>query len=238
MTKLALLTLTFVSAMCAQFTPDASTRLSYSLPAFSRGPERKIEAESIYLDTYSRRGQPMKRHLLVAFDPVSRYFLFRYTGMGLEKDESETDPQLLKGDAERTKGGMASYVSDHGIFLAEAAENIISLLGSSEKAASIQDAEQQAIKELSEHVLEATKRTKWPVEKVTRLQDSQGSTPVHYDFYTPANNPAGIAPVNVVSLAEVPQGWEITLQGQYRVRTILSADIRLLKVERIDPPKQ
>src|SRR5579864_2073732 len=101
MRKVTPLALAFAAVACGQFVPDDSTRLSYPIPAFSRTGEREIEVRDVYIDTFGKKGQPIKRRLLVVFDAVSSYFLFRYQGLGAVGEAAERDNRLILSDSDR-----------------------------------------------------------------------------------------------------------------------------------------
>lgn len=236
MDRLALVALTSALLLCAQFVPDSSTRLSYSLPAFSRTGERKLEARSVYLDTFGKTGQPIKRELVVVFDRASGYFMFTYVGFGNFKEAAERDKGPVASQAERTTARYAVYVSESGILLVSAGKPTLTVGQSSEKVASIDDAERRAVRAVTEKAVDAARAPFWPTGTLVQLANREGMALLPADFYIPPGSVVA-KPVSVVAIAESAEGWEITLQGQYKARVILSPTFEPLKAERIDPPK-
>jgi hypothetical protein len=235
MRKTILLILTSVAVLCAQFTPDDSTRLSFPIVAFSRAGERKIEARAVYLDTFGRKGQPIKRNLFVVFDPATGYFLFAYAGLGNVQEAIESDSRLIQSDTARTTVHSAAYISERGILLVAPGKPSLGITQSNERATSLDDAEHRAVRTLGENVLDAARAVEWPTTKQVPLLNREGVALLPPHFYSSLISVVA-GPITVVGIAQTAEGWDITLQGQYRARVTISPSFEALKAERIDPP--
>jgi hypothetical protein len=237
MTKIVLLLMS-AATLCAQFvpfTPDDSTRLSYTVRAFTRAGERKIQRRDFYLDTFGKTGQPIKRRMVVTFDPVTGYYLFGYDGRGEFDGALEQDKSLIQSDAERTTVRYAAYISERRMFLAWAGRSALGISEATQKATSLDDAEQRAIRTLSENAVEAaglgiwSRGARWIV-----LVNHENRALIPLSFDVPFTHPWG-EPVTVVGIAESPEGWVITLECEYKVRVTLSPSFGPLKAEPVDP---
>lgn len=104
---------------------------------------------------------------------------------------------------------------------------------STQKSRSAEDAERQALAQLAANAVEAARQIEWPQPKRAALLGPDGKGLLDSSFHIPPNS-AFAGRVSVVGISESREGWEVTLQGQYKARITLSPAFQPLKAERIE----
>jgi hypothetical protein len=181
----------------------AGSRRDRGLTAVAKWGETYLTARETRVDVDFPSGKTGKAVLFVLFEPSTGYYL--HTFNWAERDYPEA--WWNENEVSHWRAGVAA----DRLFAVGGAGGRIGILDSSEKAASMDDAEAKTLRLISDHLAEVEARSGSYRPKVTNLEVGRGEFP--QGFFRSQMDPRPGLPLEFLGLVSRDDSWELTLES-------------------------
>ena len=187
--------------------PVTASRITRALTAIRDSTQTYLAAREIRLDLDFPSGNSGKGKLFVLFEPSTGLFFHTYSW------ERNDYPEVAWIDNVETRSRIA--VSTDRLVIVTCG-NAVGILESAERAASLEDAEAQSLKWMSDHLSEVEERLSGNV-RVTSLQLDRNEFPK--GFFPEYDQRPGL-PLKLMDMVRRDAGWDLTIENTDNHRTI------------------
>jgi hypothetical protein len=222
------LILAVIVARAAELKPVPFTRYDHAIEAATKTGKSLLATRELMVDAAYPSGKLGRGDLFVIFDKVSGFFYWQLSNR-------PANDSTLRITEQFSNQGRA-YVADDRIvvFLGGGLMQwAVGIRESSRRAASLEDAEDSALREAKEHMAEIEAGSLWKYFKTQQVM-----LPLPNDFFVPKYSPM-VGTSKLIEVSRQGANWELILEGvwnrpgQWKAKVILDDKYQPISWERV-----